>query len=273
MALTPDELAALEAELQRLEDLQVTLLDASSNALARRYAERLEEVQFEARAVLRDLSTSPDGLELAAARLQVLEFTDDPLRVVWAAWRADLDELLDVLGDYHGLLSADLPVDRTTIEVLRGVWPSGRTPDGLIGQLYRLDQVAKQRVADVLTRSVIGRVPRDQAYKAMAEATARSVPQAKQLVHDGTMAFSRAVTAERTRDYSWFAYHGPEDQATRTFCSRHVGKIYSREEIDQLDNGLTPDVFMTGGGYRCRHVWRPVRRSWYDDEAWASRRP
>mgnify|MGYP001791907265 CR=1 FL=1 len=272
MPLSPTELRELEAELERLEALQSDLLDRSSNALTRRYAERLEEVQAEARRALRD-SEGGDALELAQARLQVLGGAEAPLRALWAAWRDDLDEMLDLLGQYHGLLGADLPVDRSTIEVLRGVWPSDRLPDGLVGQLYRLDEVAKSRVADVLTRSVIGRLPRDQAYRAMAEAADRSVPRAKQLVHDGTMAFSRQVTALRTQDYEWFAYAGPKDEATRTFCNRLVGKILSRQEIDELDNGQTPDVFLTGGGYRCRHVWRPVRRDWYDDAAWAERRP
>ena len=52
-----------------------------------------------------------------------------------------------------------------------------------------------------------------------------------------------------------FLYSGPVDKKTRDFCMDHVGKVYTRAEIDALDNGQLDNVFLTGGGYNCRHVW------------------
>lgn len=57
-----------------------------------------------------------------------------------------------------------------------------------------------------------------------------------------------------------FAYVGPVDRKLRPFCRAHVGKIYSRSQIDALDNGQLPNVFLTGGGYNCRHVWQAVSK-------------
>lgn len=57
-----------------------------------------------------------------------------------------------------------------------------------------------------------------------------------------------------------FAYLGPADKKTRPFCLKHVGKVYTRAEIDALDNGQLDNVFLTGGGYQCRHVWIEVSR-------------
>lgn len=54
-----------------------------------------------------------------------------------------------------------------------------------------------------------------------------------------------------------FRYSGPVDKLERRFC-RHltdVGKAYTREQIGQMDNGQLPNVFITRGGYRCRHQW------------------
>ena len=69
------------------------------------------------------------------------------------------------------------------------------------------------------------------------------------------------VAAQADRDgVSLFMYVGPLDSKTRPFCARvMLGKmVYSREEIDSMDNGQTGDVMTDGGGYNCRHSWMPV---------------
>lgn len=54
-----------------------------------------------------------------------------------------------------------------------------------------------------------------------------------------------------------YRYSGPLDSRNRPFC-RHlenVDKAYSRAEIDQMNNGMLPNVFLSCGGWNCRHVW------------------
>lgn len=55
-----------------------------------------------------------------------------------------------------------------------------------------------------------------------------------------------------------FLYAGPADSRTREFCADRVGKVFSRAEIDEMDNGQLPDVMISGGGYNCRHTWKRV---------------
>jgi hypothetical protein len=55
-----------------------------------------------------------------------------------------------------------------------------------------------------------------------------------------------------------YAYVGPTDKIIRDFCKSRVGKVFSVEEIKAMDNGQGLDVFTSGGGYNCRHDWRPV---------------
>jgi hypothetical protein len=57
-----------------------------------------------------------------------------------------------------------------------------------------------------------------------------------------------------------FVYLGPVDNKIRPFCAKHVGKVYTREEIDNLDNGQLPNTFLTGGGWACRHSFLAVSR-------------
>lgn len=82
-----------------------------------------------------------------------------------------------------------------------------------------------------------------------------------------TAGFSRAVTVGKAKElgFDLFVYIGPDDKVTRPFC-RHVLEkdppIYTTAEIQAL-NGRSDapeglDVFAYGGGYNCRHDWRPI---------------
>lgn len=57
-----------------------------------------------------------------------------------------------------------------------------------------------------------------------------------------------------------YLYAGPADALVRPFCRQHLGKVYTRAEIDALDNGQLGNVFLTAGGYNCRHLWMPISR-------------
>lgn len=57
-----------------------------------------------------------------------------------------------------------------------------------------------------------------------------------------------------------FTYAGPRDERNRPFCARLKarvanGQTWTREEIDSMDNGQIGNVFITCGGYGCRHQW------------------
>jgi len=54
-----------------------------------------------------------------------------------------------------------------------------------------------------------------------------------------------------------YRYSGPEDLKTREFCEALLmaGKSYTRDEIDAMSNGQLPNVFVTCGGYNCRHLF------------------
>jgi len=57
-----------------------------------------------------------------------------------------------------------------------------------------------------------------------------------------------------------YQYVGPRDAKTRDFCAGLIGQELTRAEIDDLDNEQLPDVFLTAGGYNCRHSWIAVER-------------
>lgn len=54
-----------------------------------------------------------------------------------------------------------------------------------------------------------------------------------------------------------YRYSGPVDKLERPFCRRltDADKGYTRPQIDDMSNGQLPNVFITAGGFNCRHQW------------------
>lgn len=90
--------------------------------------------------------------------------------------------------------------------------------------------------------------------------------QARTIYDTAVSTYARQVellNADGTDD-ELFVFVGPFDKKNRDFCEERVGKVFERQAIDAMDNGQLPDVFITGGGYNCRHSWKRV--SALDDE-------
>lgn len=123
----------------------------------------------------------------------------------------------------------------------------------------------RQYTSDVgatLMRSVIaGEEPSfTQAHETLGPRLANQVKTETQTLLAG---FSRAVTVGKAKElgFDLFIYLGPDDKVTRPFCERVLAKdppIYSTDEIASMNNGQGLDVFSYGGGYNCRHDWRPI---------------
>lgn len=54
-----------------------------------------------------------------------------------------------------------------------------------------------------------------------------------------------------------YFYAGPSDGLERDFCANLTDKglSYTREQINDMDNGQGMNVMVSGGGWRCRHTW------------------
>ena len=62
-----------------------------------------------------------------------------------------------------------------------------------------------------------------------------------------------AIATEHLGPNQPYLYVGPVDGHTRDWCLERVGKVYTRAEIEAMDNNQLPNPFLTGGGYNCRH--------------------
>jgi hypothetical protein len=94
----------------------------------------------------------------------------------------------------------------------------------------------------------------------LADALDLELAEARTLYDTTVNIFARQVEALKSHPDDVYAYLGPADQKLRPFCHEHIGKVYTKAEIDALDNRQLPNVFLTGGGYNCRHSWVAVSK-------------
>lgn len=130
---------------------------------------------------------------------------------------------------------------------------------------FDADQITStvRRFADDVKSSVMRSVLLGEQpdYKVIKERLGgRVAANIKTELNTATASFFRTVTVRKSEDagFTKFQYFGPVDSLTRPFCARYAGKVLTKDEIQKLDNGQTPNPLITGGGYNCRHEWIPV---------------
>ena len=179
-----------------------------------------------------------------------------------------LSRQVEVIGQGWARLGEDpLTDDELALsQLVRASW---------LDQMGELSRYHHAQLRDAVMRQALARSTPHLLRSEMRRLSRTSAAQADRMHHDALIGYSRSVIDEssKARGFEYFEYRGPDDSANRPFCDKHVGRIYTREEIEKLDNGQTSNVMLTGGGYRCRHHWRPVRREWLDDEVWEEKRP
>lgn len=123
------------------------------------------------------------------------------------------------------------------------------------------DEIARALWQAVI-RGVFGARDVDSILLDLADILDASESQIRTLYDTSVSIFGRQVEALQAGDdpEAVFLFAGPADKKNRDFCHDRVGKVFTRAEIDQMDNGQIDNVFLTGGGYNCRHVFMEVSK-------------
>jgi len=134
------------------------------------------------------------------------------------------------------------------------------TKDALEGIMESIAARAKQRIL----LSIGGLQFKDLATS-FAEYVHRALPECVGLAETSAATYYRVIA---DRGYQViekdlpemeirYRYYGPYDLLIRPFCEHlmRVDKSYTRDQIDAMNNGQIPNVFISCGGWRCRHAW------------------
>lgn len=280
---------AAEALLRELETLlarQEDTIEDTFELLSELYGASVVESVQRIRDLLRDVdldasgSFTPDTDAVVKARLE-LQQVPPGVTDLWRRWEARLDRIVDQNQQYMTVATGDevklSAPEKAIVNELKGQWPRrGEQGYGLAGRFYKMSEQHRQELADTLTRHVLGRGRPENLTREFSERTGRARNQATQIVRDSTIQFSRSVNYENSKKvgFKYYQYFGPSDGITRPFCGQLLGRVFSEEEIDAMDNGQTGvgTVMIACGGYNCRHRWRAVEESWFSPEEWATKR-
>ena len=127
-------------------------------------------------------------------------------------------------------------------------------------ELMELFDTATTKASGILLRGVMGAQSESELIAELAEILDETNAHATTLYETGLSEFTRThelLHTDGTPDEA-FLYSGPIDARIRPFCLERVGKVFTREAIDAMDNGQLPNTLLTAGGYRCRHIFRAV---------------
>lgn len=173
-----------------------------------------------------------------------------------AATTAPLDEIANRvlqgrrLGGVQTELSLDMDVRLQAFKTLH------------YAELLDAGDALSVQLSRALTRSLFGTQSIRDIVNTLGDVVDDSDNRIRTLYDTAISIYGREVEAIQAGDEpeTTFLYVGPVDDKTRDFCLDHVGRVYTRSEIDDLDNGQIDNVFLTGGGYNCRHVWHEISR-------------
>lgn len=233
--------------------------------LSASFARELDQVLVLLTAKIKRLAKQFDtaGARIASTRLNL---------TLALQLRQDLLTTLEQAG-YHDLVVAalDAPLDRLTAQMVEAnpvtVNVGAFDVDALVAmrqlRLAELLQVGEDigiQMWRVVVDGVLGARPVLDLVDDVSDLLDISARHARTVYDTAISTYGRKVAqlgSTGKPDEAWF-YVGPVDSKIRPFCLQHVGKVYSRTSIDDMDNGQLPDVFTTGGGYNCRHIWQRV---------------
>lgn len=177
------------------------------------------------------------------------------------------DELGNVVSEFaiSGIKRAFSDIDLNTIEAIINF-----DIERVTGQVRSyIDDVRSVLMRNILTGETPDFRPLRDSFGT------RLVSNLETEINTGLMAFNRSITTNKAKElgFDLFIYLGPDDQITRPFCQRLLSKdppIYSLTEISTMDNDQGLPVLDYGGGYNCRHQWRPISEERATEQGWKS---
>lgn len=124
-------------------------------------------------------------------------------------------------------------------------------------QFAIIDNQVRKGILDAVESAVNN----NQTKKQLANNIEKSVSgayRAETIANTSLQSYSQAVSIdeEKNAGVEKWKYVGASPE--RTFCKQHYNKVYTYQEIKNMDNQQGLSVVYFRGGYNCTHRWRPV---------------
>lgn len=256
----PDRVRQMAVAAER----DATLVDALTSAFGRELAQVIKFLNAQIRADIRTLQTAKAGRLIAtrANLARVLRLRADLLEALHEAGYARL--ITDAIDEPFDAVAKRLIASQKAAGTLTRVYTDALAAlkDIRLAQLLGLQDDITAVLWRTVLDGVLGARSVTDLVDDLADALDLSARQARVIYDTALSTYARQVEqlhATGDPDEA-FVYLGPVDSVARAFCLKHVGRVYTRAEIDTLDNGIKgyANVMLTAGGPNCRHIWRLV---------------
>ena len=255
---------------------QTKYQDAMVSTFKSHLQEIIQKATARVIAKLSDKLTITDGvIEQTPANIKVLRNAND-------MFMAEINEAgyTRLVNAFTGEFAGQLPFLQDTIKYLgeqvKEKWPDLKfTANDLqvfnavkLNAVSSLQTVMEGATGAAMTRGMftVGGLKFADLVETLADKLQQSVPRAVTLADTSMSVFYRTMADRayqaieegqpKERELK-FMYSGPADAITRPFCMDLLleNDSYTRAEIDGLDNEQLDSVWLTGGGWNCRHQW------------------
>jgi len=205
-----------------------------------------------------DLLTPAAQAEMADALRDALSgYTDDLHRAIAAAVQENA-ERVERFYTARGVDVTDLRLAAARSD------EAARLTEAFDGAMRNIRVGLYQDTAEAVTEAVLMQRVDSEAIRTLLEQKVANVAAARAQTMAAVGAFNqvhRLALADKA-NLSHFLYSGTIKHNTRAFCRACLDRVFRRDQIDQLKNGLLEPVMIYKGGWRCRHSWLPVNPDW-----------
>lgn len=263
-------------DIQDIIDQHDDDVDAAGDEFKTRVSKILHRVELALIAwLLASLSVRDGRIDTTSANVQVVEKIPDKVSELMRhyGWDKAISVFLSTFSDQFSVFQQLLksqgvarpPIFSGADEAyFRQLTKSGAR--GLLGVESAVGEIARRHATDS-----IGGMLMD--FQETVTNDLETIPaKARSLAITELSTFYRAVQSRgyeimqaAQKEPLRFRYAGPSsnDPVIRPFCQRLMrltehGKTWTREQIDHMSNGQLPNVFVSCGGYNCRHQFAVV---------------
>lgn len=134
--------------------------------------------------------------------------------------------------------------------------------------LRNIDDELRESTISVLQKSIAeGEVDRNRIQEQIQERADVASTHAKTQTELSVSSYNQHYRNELagTANLQHYLYAGTLIDTSRRFCRYHLDRVFTPEQIAQMDNGQIDPVQLHTGGYRCRHNLMPVDPEWDED--------
>ena len=202
--------------------------------------------------------SNADGVFMAALNEEGYPELVEKYRTSFSGQLPFLQDLLGAIAKQVGLTATPVVnFSPTDLKVLNRIEMAAG------GKLDRIFSGAATVAMDRVLFSIAG-LPFEQLVATLADQMGSTVATARTWADTAVSSWYRTAASMAFEEVQaatpaalQYRYSGPGDLKTRPFCRALLvaDKTYTRDEIDKMDNGQLPNVFVTCGGYNCRHIF------------------